>query len=81
MAVMFPIFFPGGDGKIGFIKELRGWDNESDRSVACVQWSNGNTNVYRVGHKGKVDLRCLDGVKGGTYYKDHLWKLGKLLTF
>lgn len=67
----------GGDGKIGFIKELRGWDNESDRSVACVQWSNGNTNVYRVGHKGKVDLRCLDGVKGGTYYKDHLWKLGQ----
>ncbi|XP_071840048.1 E3 ubiquitin-protein ligase MIB2-like isoform X1 [Apostichopus japonicus] len=67
----------GGDGKIGRIKDIRGWDSESDRSVANVQWSNGNTNVYRVGHKGKVDLRCLDSVKGGTYYKDHLWKLGQ----
>lgn len=29
--------------------EIRGWDNESSRSVANVSWASGSTNVYRLG--------------------------------
>jgi len=34
--------------------DVRGWETESFRSVACVRWKPTSTNVYRVGHKGKV---------------------------
>lgn len=50
---------------------------ETGRSVASVTWADGTTNVYRVGHKGKVDLKCIADAQGGHYYKDHLPKLGK----
>ena len=33
---------------------MRGWETESFQSVACVMWKPMSTNVYRVGHKGKV---------------------------
>lgn len=57
--------------------ELRGWDRESGLSVACVEWSStGTTNVYRVGHKGKVDLKYVQEGEGGFYYRDHLIILG-----
>lgn len=67
----------GGEGKVGKVVDIRGWDNESGRSVASVTWSNGTTNVYRMGHKGKVDLKYVTDGQGGFYYKDHLPKLGK----
>ncbi|XP_052213892.1 E3 ubiquitin-protein ligase MIB2-like isoform X1 [Dreissena polymorpha] len=67
----------GGEGKIGKVTDIRGWDSESGRSVAAVQWSSGATNVYRVGHKGKVDLKFIQAAGGGFYYKDHLPILGK----
>uniref|UniRef100_A0A3Q3QFM3 E3 ubiquitin-protein ligase MIB2 n=1 Tax=Monopterus albus TaxID=43700 RepID=A0A3Q3QFM3_MONAL len=67
----------GGDGKIGKVVDIRGWDTESGRSVASVAWSNGTTNVYRMGHKGKVDLKYVSDGQGGFYYKDHLPKLGE----
>lgn len=58
--------------------ELRGWDRESGMSVACVEWSTtGTTNVYRVGHKGKVDLKYVQEGDGGFYYRDHLIVLGE----
>lgn len=57
--------------------DIRGWDQESGRSVASVTWSNGTTNVYRMGHKGKVDLKYMSDVQGGYYYKEHLPKLGE----
>ena len=57
--------------------DVRGWDSESGRSVAAVTWSSGSTNVYRVGHKGKVDLKYIQAASGGYYYKDHLPVLGK----
>lgn len=56
--------------------DIRGWDTESGRSVASVTWTNGTTNVYRMGHKGKVDLKYISDIAGGYYYKDHLPKLG-----
>ncbi|XP_068772117.1 E3 ubiquitin-protein ligase MIB2 isoform X4 [Struthio camelus] len=67
----------GGEGKTGRVVDIRGWDVETGRSVASVTWSDGTTNVYRVGHKGKVDLKCVVEAPGGFYYKEHLPKLGK----
>lgn len=72
--------FPGGEGKTGRVVDIRGWDVETGRSVASVTWADGTTNVYRVGHKGKVDLRCVGEAAGGFYYKEHLPKLGMGLT-
>ncbi|XP_071805425.1 E3 ubiquitin-protein ligase MIB2-like isoform X1 [Asterias amurensis] len=66
----------GGEGKMGKITDIRGWDVESGRSVANVLWSGGGTNVYRVGHKGKVDLKYTQDAIGGYYYKESLPKLG-----
>lgn len=50
---------------------------ETGRSVASVTWADGTTNVYRVGHKGKVDLKCVGEAAGGFYYKEHLPRLGR----
>ncbi|KAG3281915.1 E3 ubiquitin-protein ligase MIB2 isoform X4 [Ictidomys tridecemlineatus] len=67
----------GGEGKPGRVVDIRGWDVETGRSVASVTWADGTTNVYRVGHKGKVDLKCIGEAAGGFYYKEHLPRLGK----
>jgi len=67
----------GGVGKTGKVLELRGWDRESGASVATVEWSaTGTTNVYRVGHKGKVDLKYVQEGCGISYYRDHLSVMG-----
>lgn len=66
---------------MGKVVDIRGWDTESGRSVASVTWSNGTTNVYRMGHKGKVDLKYVSDGQGGFYYKDHLPKLGMYLLW
>ncbi len=71
------LLLKGGDGKTGLVLDIRGWDNESERSVANVTWSNGATNVYRMGHKGKVDLKYVTYAPGGNYYPSHLPVLGK----
>ncbi|XP_060055844.1 E3 ubiquitin-protein ligase MIB2 isoform X2 [Erinaceus europaeus] len=65
----------GGEGKPGRVVDIRGWDVETGRSVASVTWADGTTNVYRVGHKGKVDLKCVGEAAGGFYYKEHLPRL------
>ncbi|XP_058160621.1 E3 ubiquitin-protein ligase MIB2 isoform X2 [Dasypus novemcinctus] len=67
----------GGEGRPGRVVDIRGWDVETGRSVASVTWADGTTNVYRVGHKGKVDLKCVGAAAGGLYYKEHLPQLGK----
>ena len=64
-------------GKIGSVQDIRGWDSESGRSVANVIWSCGNTNVYRLGHKGKVDILLVQPASGGFYYKSSLPILGE----
>lgn len=56
--------------------DIRGWDNESARSVVNVTWTSGSTNVYRLGHKGKVDIKCVQEASGGSYYREHLPVLG-----
>ncbi|KAK7791090.1 hypothetical protein R5R35_000511 [Gryllus longicercus] len=67
----------GGEGKTGRVIDIRGWDDESGRSVANVTWTSGSTNVYRLGHKGKVDLKYVQDAPGGYYYRDHLPVLGQ----
>lgn len=59
--------------------DIRGWDNESSRSVATVTWSSGSTNVYRLGYKGCVDLCYVEEATAGTYYKEHLPVLGQVV--
>lgn len=66
----------GGEGKTGKVVDIRGWETESGRSVASVTWSSGSTNVYRLGHKGKVDLKYIQDAAGGYFYRDHLPVLG-----
>ncbi|KAM7312463.1 E3 ubiquitin-protein ligase MIB2 isoform X1 [Ixodes scapularis] len=66
----------GGEGKTGKVMDIRGWETESGRSVASVTWSSGSTNVYRLGHKGKVDLKYIQDAPGGFFYRDHLPILG-----
>ena len=49
----------------------------TQRSIAEVEWgTSGSSNIYRVGHKGKVDLKCDTPGDGGEYYPDHLPMLG-----
>jgi len=71
----------GGCGKQGRVLDIRGWDSESGRSVANIAWDSGSTNVYRLGHKGKIDLKYVHDASGGFYYRDHLQKLGKTRWF
>ncbi|CAG9771297.1 unnamed protein product [Ceutorhynchus assimilis] len=67
----------GGEGKIGKVVDIRGWDNESSRSVANVHWFSGSTNVYRLGHKGICDIKFVEPSSGGSYYPEHLPILGQ----
>ena len=69
----------GGSGGQGKVQEIKGWENESGRSVAAVTWLHNPhvANVYRVGHKGKVDLKYIHEAKYGQYYKSHLPVLGE----
>lgn len=46
----------GGEGKTGRVMEIRGWDNESCRSVANISWASGSTNVYRLGKEIRIKL-------------------------
>ncbi|XP_065216439.1 E3 ubiquitin-protein ligase MIB2 [Planococcus citri] len=68
----------GGLGHVGNVTGIKGWDNETDRSVANVVWTKtGINNVYRIGHKGKVDIRAVKPAAWGTCYIDHLPVLGQ----
>ena len=68
----------GGSGECGRVTKIRGWDGEGSISVASVLWaSTGLNNVYRIGHKGKVDLRCEVAANCGTIYINHLPVLGR----
>ncbi|CAI8033698.1 E3 ubiquitin-protein ligase MIB2 [Geodia barretti] len=67
----------GGAGREGTVVEVCGWQSESSRSVAVVEWrESGLKRKYRLGHKGKVDLQCTVAAEGGHCYLDHLPLLG-----
>ena len=49
------------------------------RSIAEIEWKESRKkNVYRIGHKGKVDLHYKEPGSGGYYYVQHLPVLGTL---
>ncbi|KAK6979128.1 E3 ubiquitin-protein ligase MIB2-like isoform X1 [Biomphalaria glabrata] len=61
----------GGEGSKGTVVDITDWE-PSFRTKVEVKWSNGSSYNYRVGHKGKVDLKCVQPASGGCYYKSHL---------
>ncbi|CAL1541884.1 unnamed protein product [Lymnaea stagnalis] len=69
----------GGDGKQGTVVEISSWSPESGRTRADVKWSENPSRIHptRLGHKGKVDLKCVTPATGGFYYRDHLPVLGR----
>nr|CAB3263830.1 zinc finger protein ZF(ZZ/RING)-1 [Phallusia mammillata] len=62
----------GGKNRSGIITHLCEVSPDDGNTAASVTWDCGRTNRYRVGHKGKVDLRYLSPGRGIPYYKDHL---------
>lgn len=51
---------------------------DTDHDAAEVTWGNGYTNVYRLGYRGRLDVVCVEPMKGTAYYKDHIPILSKL---
>ena len=67
----------GGVGTQGWVKEITNWNDQTGNSVACVIWPGSKENLYRLGHKNKVDLKCVSPASGGKVYASHLPILGK----
>ncbi|CAL1544065.1 unnamed protein product [Lymnaea stagnalis] len=60
----------------GRVVSLGDWTSDSGKSKVSVRWPSGNENAYRLGHEGKVDLKCVKPASGGFYYRSHLPILG-----
>eukprot|EP00057_Strongylocentrotus_purpuratus_P020171 XP_011674645.1 PREDICTED: E3 ubiquitin-protein ligase MIB2 [Strongylocentrotus purpuratus] len=61
--------------------DVQGWGDKGNRAAAGVKWP-GKTNEskiyrYRLGIEGKVDIKCKEEGRGGTYYPDLLPNLGE----
>ncbi|XP_055895870.1 uncharacterized protein LOC106054167 isoform X2 [Biomphalaria glabrata] len=69
-----------GNPAEGSVLEIKPWNKDSSKSAARVKWENGTTNTYRLGFRGKVDLKCVIPASGGHFYKTHLQVLGKRET-
>jgi len=71
----------GALGKSGDVIGIQGTQaSDNSRSFAEVLWRESQVKtVHRVGHEGKVDLKCVDPASGGYYYPDHLPILGEIL--
>jgi len=58
--------------------DIRGYGADvGGRNAVKVKWPNDEANVYRVGVKGKMDLKCVEEAAGFDYYRDHLPVAGK----
>lgn len=62
------------------MEELKDYRNpvapDRYRSFIAVKWANGETNTYRMGFKGGVDLKCVQKATGPFVYADHLPVVG-----
>ncbi|KAJ8920593.1 hypothetical protein NQ315_004732 [Exocentrus adspersus] len=67
----------GGKGKLGLVSDIKGWKHKSRRSTALVQWLHGNSEQYRLGHKGYCDIQFVTPASNGYYYPEHLPILGQ----
>ena len=56
---------------------MKNWGDNSVRSAVRVKWGTDKTDNYRMGHQGKVDLKCVKLTEGATYYPGHLPSLGE----
>lgn len=70
----------GGNGKKGRVSRIQEWNGEGGNSAALVLWSNGQEDLYRLGHKGMIDLKVIAPAKGHTVYRDHLPQLTEFQT-
>ena len=67
----------GGQGSEGEVKGYEDVSPDSSRNLFRVQWSGtGDSEIYRLGFHGYVDLTCLEEEVGPYYYRDHLPVLG-----
>ncbi|XP_059139910.1 E3 ubiquitin-protein ligase MIB2-like [Physella acuta] len=67
----------GGDGKEGTVTDFSNGDDTHFKCMARVSWTAGSSNVYRIGFKAKVDLKCVKAASGGNFYRNHLPVLGR----
>jgi len=66
----------GGQGLVLTVEDDPHFPYRSLRSWVQVKWDSGETNKYRRGHEGSVDIKCVTPALGELYYRDHLPKLG-----
>ena len=71
--------FPGGPGSRGKVVEVGTFTGGYYRGGVRVKWDNKPDNIlgYKVGAEGKVDLVAKSKTSGGTYYPEHLPRLGQ----
>jgi len=77
----FELVCEGGEGSLGLVLSLTDHKaSQSLRSWCKVTWNAGNTNDYKVGHEGKLDVMMIEGASGGCYYPEHLAPLGHVTS-
>ncbi|XP_021360864.1 E3 ubiquitin-protein ligase MIB2-like [Mizuhopecten yessoensis] len=63
----------GGMGSKGSVVDIRPYGSAiGTRNAVKVKWPNDESNVYRVGSQGKVDVKCVEEAQGFYYYREHL---------
>jgi len=71
----------GEQGRVLTVEDDPYFPYRSLRSRVKIEWSAGETNKYRRGHEGAVDIKCDRPAAGELYYRDHLPKLGNQSTY
>ncbi|XP_060075163.1 E3 ubiquitin-protein ligase MIB2-like [Ylistrum balloti] len=63
----------GGIGSKGTVVDIRPYGAAvGTRNAVKVKWPNNESNVYRVGSQGKVDVKCVEEARGFYYLQEHL---------
>ncbi|KAL3862651.1 hypothetical protein ACJMK2_008605 [Sinanodonta woodiana] len=62
----------GGPNKTGEVIAVVNYSPDTNHDAVEIVWENGYANVYRLGYKGYLDVKCVKPATGKLYYKDHL---------
>ncbi|KAK3611376.1 hypothetical protein CHS0354_036573 [Potamilus streckersoni] len=62
----------GGHNKTGEVIAVVNYSSNTNHDAVEVTWENGYANVYRLGYKGYLDVKCVKPATGKRYYRDHL---------
>ncbi|KAL3862652.1 hypothetical protein ACJMK2_008606 [Sinanodonta woodiana] len=62
----------GGPDKTGEVIAVVNFSPDTDNDAVEIVWDNGYANVYRLGYKGHLDVKCVNAASGKRYYRDHL---------